>query len=112
MAAKNQNNFLNYTRSVKEMMQNLNTLRDQWQNAIAQHYDIPYDDVPSQDGSGWLGLADPAEGETEQEIVGINITQNDYILGIIMLEQLEAFFGNLPVTQGDYQSTLQNWIAP
>ena len=106
MAAKNHENFLQLCRSLKSINQNLEDVRLKLQEIVESHYAVPYDDVASQDGTGWLKL------DADGQIQGVNFTANTYINAIVMAEQINNFFTNVAVAQGDYKTTLQLTIQP
>ena len=54
----------------------------------------------------WVGV------DADGNIGGFNFNTNDYTLALIMLEALEDFYGNKPVAQSDYATSLNTITGP
>ena len=102
MAIKTHAAFLEQALALKTLSNDLMKLRSRWDEIIDQHNARGFSDASPT----------PAyiQEDVDGNINGTNYATADYINGITMLLQLNNFFDNAAVAQGDYNTTLHNLV--
>ena len=102
MAVKTHAAFLEQALALKALSNEFLRLRSRWDEIIDQHNARGFSDASPT----------PAyiREDDDSNIDGTTYTTADYINGITMLLQLNNFFDNAAVAQGDYNTTLHNVV--
>ena len=98
MAVKTHAAFLQQALALKQLLTDLRTVRSRWDELIDHHNARGFSDASPTPAY----INEDANGNID----GTTFQTSDYINGITLLLQLNNFFDNAVVAQGDYNSTL------
>lgn len=98
--------FLTQAQALKS---GLKELQDLWllklRKLVQTHNGAPYTDAGDATKPAYLN--EDAAGNID----GTAFSRADYVAGITLLNELEDFFTNGPVTQGDYKTTISKVVG-
>lgn len=104
--AKTHANFLEHASKLKAT---LKQFQDMWlldmRKLLNTHTGVDYSAAGDVSKPSWLN--EDANGNID----GLDFTRQNYVSGVVFLQQVEALLTNNTVTEGDYKSTLASIAA-
>jgi len=92
--------FADQCLELRKVASRLKQLRWDMEKLVGHHNANGFSTVNDPTPPAWL------RESADLNIDGVDFDTADYLNGISMLQQLENFFGNAAVTQGDYATTM------